>query len=227
MKSHHSRTISASIIILVRCTATIWSHSLCIAGRIFAVEAPADQTELNALYTKEATEFIQRQSGNDKPFFLYFAHNFPHIPLFVADDAKGRSDAGLYGDVVESLDRGVAAIVESLEQQDMLENTIIILTSDNGPWYEGSPGFNRGRKGQTWEGGMHVPFLVHWPAEFAGGRQIDGMSMGIDLLPTLAHILNIPLPEDRIHRREEHSQYAGDRRRNTARSNSTILQIEN
>lgn len=163
-----------------------------------AVEAPVDQTKLDALYTQEAVDFISRHGGQKKPFFLYFAHNFPHIPLYVPKDRTGRSDAGLYGDVVESLDSGVAAIVDALRQQGELENTIVILSSDNGPWYEGSAGYSRGRKGQTWDGGMHVPFIIHWPAGLEGNRQIEGISMGVDLLPTLADILDIKLPKDRI-----------------------------
>lgn len=163
-----------------------------------AVEAPVDQTKLEAIYTQEVVDYIERQSGEDKPFFLYFAHNFPHIPLFVSKAREGRSDAGLYGDVVEAIDMGVARIVETLRAQDMLDNTIIILSSDNGPWYQGSTGLSRGRKGQTWDGGTHVPFLIHWPAGLEGKREVEGMSMGIDLLPTIADLLNIPLPSDRI-----------------------------
>ncbi|GAB5488197.1 MAG: hypothetical protein Pars2KO_17670 [Parasphingorhabdus sp.] len=163
-----------------------------------AVKAPVDQTKLDEIYTREAVDFIKDQSGQKKPFFLYFAHNFPHIPLYVSSERAGRSNAGLYGDVVETLDSGVAKIVAALKEQDMLDNTIIILSSDNGPWYEGSSGFSRGRKGQTWDGGMHVPFLMHWPAGLEGGREVDGISMGMDLLPTLADLLDIPLPTDRF-----------------------------
>jgi len=161
-------------------------------------EAPFDQTQLDARYTGEAVQFIEDQQAKDNPFFLYFAHNFPHIPLFVPPDRSGQSAAGTYGDVIEGLDRGVAKIVAALRESGELENTIIIISSDNGPWYEGSAGFARGRKGQTLEGGMHVPFLIHWPEGLEGGRSLDGISMGIDLLPTLADWVGLPLPKDRI-----------------------------
>ena len=160
------------------------------------VEDPADQTQINRLYTEDVTRFIA-ESG-EKPFFLYFAHNFPHIPLFVPEDRSGTSDAGLYGDVVESLDWGVGEIIKQLEESGQFQNTIIIISSDNGPWYQGSAGQVRGRKGATFEGGMRVPFIVHWPAGLEGGKVSDQMSMGTDLLPTLADWLNIPLPKDRI-----------------------------
>jgi len=160
--------------------------------------SPFDQTKLDARYTEAVTQYIDQHRDEGAPFFFYFAHNFPHIPLFVAPDRAGQSSAGTYGDVVEALDHGVAKIVETLERSGMMDNTMIIISSDNGPWFEGSAGLARGRKGQTWEGGMHVPFLIHWPTGLEGGRAVAGMSMGIDLLPTLADWLNIPLPTDRI-----------------------------
>ncbi len=162
------------------------------------VQDPADQTKLNQLYTDEAIRFIGQDDAADKPFFLYFAHNFPHIPLFVPKDREGKSTAGLYGDVVESLDWGVGQIVDQLKASGQYENTIFIITSDNGPWYQGSPGASRGRKGYTFEGGMHVPFIIHWPDGLQGGKTLEGMSMGTDLVPTLADWLKIPLPKDRI-----------------------------
>ena len=161
------------------------------------VEAPADQTKLDDLYTTEAVRFIAAQGDGEEPFFLYFAHNFPHIPLFTSPAMAGKSAAGLYGDVVESLDQGVGRLVAALKVNNQFENTIIIITSDNGPWYEGSPGNARGRKGMTFEGGMHEPFIIHWPAGLAGGRKLDGMAMATGLLPTFADWLSLPLPKDR------------------------------
>jgi arylsulfatase A-like enzyme len=95
------------------------------------------------------------------------------------------------------LDRGVGEVVAALKESGAFDNTIIILTSDNGPWYEGSPGPYRGRKGQTFEGGMHVPFLIHWPKGLAGGRTLPNMAMGNDLFPTLLDWVNLPAPQDR------------------------------
>lgn len=161
------------------------------------VKAPADQTNLDALYTGEAVRFIRGSAKSDKPFLLYFAHNFPHEPLNAPGHMTGKSAGGLYGDVIEGLDRGVGEIVTALKQSGAYDNTIIILTSDNGPWYEGSPGPNRGRKGQAFEGGVHVPFFIHWPKGLSGGRSVDSIAMGTDLFPTLLDWLTIPTPQDR------------------------------
>ena len=165
-------------------------------NRDIAVAAPVDQTQLNDLYGGEAEQFIARQT--DKPFFLYFAHNFPHVPLYIPDEDKNRSQGGLYGELIEGLDDTVNRIVTALKIKGVYENTIIILTSANGPWYQGSPGSNRGRKNDIFEGGMHVPMLFHWPQQLAPGKSLDGMSMGIDLLPTVLDWLQLPAPKDRI-----------------------------
>ncbi len=162
-----------------------------------AVEAPANQDNLDALYTGEATKFIRESAKGGKPFLLWFAHNFPHEPLHAPVAARGKSAAGLYGDVVEGLDRGVGEIVAALKETGAFDNTIIILTSDNGPWFEGSPGAFRGRKGQTFEGGMHVPFLISWPKGLAGARNLPAMAMGTDIAPTLMDWLALPPPNDR------------------------------
>jgi arylsulfatase A-like enzyme len=131
-------------------------------------EAPFDQTRMNEVYAAAAVDFLDQDHA--APFFLYFAHNFPHIPLATPQADHGRSRAGLYGDVIEGLDDSVGAMLEVLERRGELDNTLILLTSDNGPWYEGSPGSVRGRKNQTWEGGMRVPFIAHWPGRLRPGR---------------------------------------------------------
>ncbi len=164
-------------------------------GRV-SVEAPADQSQLNRRYVAAATAFIDEHG--DAPFFLYYAHNFPHRPRSADPAQRGRSAAGLYGDVVEGLDWGVAQLVAALEARGVYDDTLIIVTSDNGPWYEGSPGPLRGRKGETFEGGMRVPFVAHWPGRLRAGRRLDGISMGTDLFPTLMDWLDLPLPADRI-----------------------------
>lgn len=162
-------------------------------------EHPADQTQMDRLYTREAVDVINRGAQeNAAPFFLYFAHNFPHVPLHVDHGHEGRSAAGLYGDVIEVLDDGVGSIVTALEETGQLENTVIVISSDNGPWWQGDPSSLRGRKGETWEGGMRVPFIIHWPAGLEGGQVNDEMAMGIDLLPTFADWLDLPLPLDRV-----------------------------
>jgi arylsulfatase A-like enzyme len=140
---------------------------------------------------------VQDSAKTEKPFFLYFAHNFPHEPLHAPGHMTGNSAGGLYGDVVEGLDRGVGEIVAALKQSGAYDNTIIILTSDNGPWFEGSPGPNRGRKGQAFEGGVKVPFFIHWPKGLNGGRTLESIAMGTDLFPTLLEWIAIPQPKDR------------------------------
>ncbi|MFT7176978.1 MAG: arylsulfatase A-like enzyme [Halioglobus sp.] len=159
------------------------------------VEAPVDQTRMNELYAREATAFIEAQG--EQPFFLYFAHNFPHDPLSTRTERAGSSDAGLFGDVIEEIDDGIGQIVASLKKYGKLENTLIIISSDNGPWYLGNAGDQRGRKGNTFEGGMRVPFIAHWPAAITPGRIEPAMAMGTDLVPTVLDLLQLPAPTDR------------------------------
>jgi arylsulfatase A-like enzyme len=161
-----------------------------------AVDAPVDQRRLTELYTAEATSFIENHAQDN--FFLYFAHNFPHDPLFVRAERSGRSDAGLYGDVLEEIDDSIGEIVATLERTGNLDNTLIIISSDNGPWFLGNAGDHRGRKGNTFEGGMRVPFIAHWPAAIPAGRVESAMAMGTDLMPTMLDILQLPGPGDRV-----------------------------
>lgn len=163
-------------------------------GEKVAYAAPVDQTGLNGLYAEKAEQFIS-QAPRHKPMFLHFAHNFPHVPLYAAAHEHGRSDAGLYGDVVQGLDDTVGRIVEALKQRGTFDNTLLIVTSDNGPWWEGR-GIGRGRKGQTFEGGIHVPFVAHWPAQLKPHIS-DALMMGTDLLPTLLEEFGIAAPTDR------------------------------
>ncbi|QFU75756.1 hypothetical protein EY643_08855 [Halioglobus maricola] len=158
------------------------------------IPAPADQRRLTEWYTREAVAFVE---ADEQPFFLYFAHNFPHDPLYASVERSGNSSAGLYGDVLEEIDDGIGKIVASLRSTGKLKNTLIIITSDNGPWFQGSAGGRRGRKGNTFEGGMRVPFIAHWPAAIPPGRAERTMTMGVDLLPTVLDILQLPAPADR------------------------------
>lgn len=161
-----------------------------------AVPAPVDQRTMSETYTHEAIRFIDAHAHED--FFLYFAHNFPHDPLHVRKERAGRSRAGLFGDVMEEIDEGVGRLVAALERHGVLDDTWIIVTSDNGPWFLGDAGPARGRKGNTFEGGMRVPFIAHWPRAIASGRVEHAMSMGIDLVPTVLEALGLPAPEDRV-----------------------------
>jgi uncharacterized sulfatase len=160
------------------------------------VEAhPIDQTTLTRRYTEWAVAFIEQQ--RERPFLLYLPHTFPHIPLHVSPDRLGRSPAGLYGDVVEELDDSLGAVLDALERSGAAESTLVVVSSDNGPWFQGSPGGTRGRKFDVHEGGMRVPLLVRWPTRFDAGRVVDEPVVSVDLFPTLLELLGLPLPDDR------------------------------
>lgn len=159
------------------------------------IESPVDQTALTEKYAAAAVSFIEAHP--DQPFFLYYAETFPHIPLFVPDHATGQSDAGHYGDVVEHLDWGIGQILDALEKAGTADNTLIIVTSDNGPWFEGDSGPYRDRKGGTYDGGYRVPFLARWPTMISPGQISNAMTMNIDLLPTIATAAGVAIPSDR------------------------------
>ena len=164
--------------------------------REIEVEAPVDQNHLTRDLTREALAFIQ--SHSDEPFFLYLAHPMPHHPVHASEGFRGQSGAGLYGDTVEELDWSVGQVLNTLRELDLDENTLVVFTSDNGPWWQGSPGFTRGRKILTFEGGFRVPFIARWPGVIPAGRLSDEMSMNFDLFPTCLQLAGIPLPRDRI-----------------------------
>lgn len=150
------------------------------------IEDPVDQTTLTERYTAEALSFIER--NQDNPFFLYIAQNMPHVPLFVSEKFEGRSKAGLYGDVVETLDWSMGQIFAKLDELGLDENTLVIFTSDNGPWFEGSSGIHRDRKGSSWEGGQRVPFIARWPSVIPSGGVSTEPAMNIDIFPTLINL---------------------------------------
>lgn len=151
------------------------------------IEEPADQASLTERYTERAVALIQ-QSKDEGPFFLYLAHTFPHIPLHVDDEAKGKSEAGLYGDTVEVIDWSMGQILDALEQSGQDADTLIFFTSDNGPWFEGSAGISRDRKGGTWEGAYRVPFVARWPDIIPANSVSDAPVSALDLYPTIASI---------------------------------------
>jgi len=157
---------------------------------------PIDQSTLTWRYTERAVDFIRDNRGH--PFFLYIPHTFPHVPLHAPAERLGTSEGGLYGDVVEELDASVGAVVAALEAAEVDENTLIIVTSDNGPWFQGSAGGTRGRKLDIFEGGMRVPFVAFWPGRIPGGRVSDEAVMGIDLFPTVLELAGLAPPNDRV-----------------------------
>lgn len=155
-----------------------------------------DQKQYTQMFTDEALTFIER--NKDQPFFLFFSHKDPHQPFFPSDAFAGKSRAGKYGDAVEELDGSLGQVLAQLERLGLEENTIVIFTSDNGPWYEGSPGGLRGRKGMSYEGGSRVPFLIRSPHKIEPGSVRTFPAMGIDLLPTVFALAGIELPTDRV-----------------------------
>jgi uncharacterized sulfatase len=155
-----------------------------------------NQARLTGMYIREAVRFIEESKG--RPFFLYLAHTFPHQPLFASEKFAGRSKAGKFGDVVEEIDWSLGEILGCLQRMNLDSETIVIFTSDNGPWYEGSPGGLRGRKGQSYEGGFRVPFIVRWPGRARPGAVSHAPVMNLDLFPTLLTAAGVPLPADRI-----------------------------
>ena len=152
------------------------------------VERPADQRTITKRYTEEAIRFFRQQPS--EPFFIYLAYNLPHVPLFRSKDFEGRSRRGLYGDVVEEIDWSAGQILDALNTAGLAQNTIVVFTSDNGPWlpyddHGGSAGLLREGKGSTWEGGMRVPGIVWGPGRIAKGI-VHEMGSSLDLLPTFA-----------------------------------------
>jgi arylsulfatase len=155
-------------------------------------EPEATQSTLTPRYTEEAVKFIDAAKG--QPFFLYFPHTFPHIPLHASPKFRGKSPHGLYGDVIEELDWSVGEVLGALKRNGLERNTLVMFSSDNGPWYQGSPGRLRGRKGSTFEGGVRVPFLARLPGRIPAGRVIDGIASTMDILPTVARLAGAALP---------------------------------
>ena len=155
-----------------------------------------DQSILTGRYTEEALRFIE--SAKDGPFFLYIAHTFPHRPLFASAPFRGVSDGGVFGDTIEEIDWSVGELMAALERHGIADDTLIVFTSDNGPWYQGSPGGFRGRKGQSYEGGHRVPFIARWPGRILPGRVSSTPAMNIDLFPTCMRIAGLSLPKDRV-----------------------------
>jgi arylsulfatase A len=131
------------------------------------VEEPMRQETLTRRYTEEAVAFIEKSKG--KPFFLYLAHNMPHIPLSASEKFRGKSTGGLYGDAMEELDWSVGEVLAALKRTGLDRDTVVFFSSDNGPWYQGSPGPLRGRKGWTTDGGVRVPFIARWPGRIKAG----------------------------------------------------------
>jgi arylsulfatase A len=164
------------------------------------IEFPADQSLITQRYADEGIAFISQSVQADQPFFLYLANSMPHTPLFASDAFRGKSERGLYGDVIEEIDHNVGRVLAHLEKLGITENTLVIFTSDNGPW------LIRGEHGGSalplfegkmthFEGGQRVPAIIKWPGNTPQGTTCSEIALSMDLLPTLAHIAGAQLPQ--------------------------------
>jgi len=162
-----------------------------------AIEAEPDQAQLTQRYTERARDFITR--NRERPFLLYLAHSMPHIPLAVSDAFKGESGQGLYGDAVMEIDGSVGEILDTLDELEIARDTLVVFTSDNGPWlaygnHAGSAGPLREGKWTTFEGGQRVPGIVRWPRRIGGAATSNQIVSALDLFPTIAAITGAAPP---------------------------------
>ncbi len=175
------------------------------------VEAVQSWDHITADYTREAIDWIK--ANHEQPFFLYLAHNMPHIPLGASEDFKGKSQCGPYGDAIEEIDWSCGEIFRTLKELDIDENTLVVFTSDNGPWVETTNGMKpegkafiprdhsghadpfRGWKMSAWDGGSRVPFIARWPETIPAGWESDELLSTMDLLPTFAAVAEAQLPD--------------------------------
>jgi arylsulfatase A-like enzyme len=177
--------------------AAWWSLTLMRDDKV--LETNANPVTLTRRYTDEAVKFIR--ANKKKPFFLYFPHTYPHVPLFASEKFKGKSPRGLYGDVVEELDASVGEVLDTLRKEKLADNTLVFFTSDNGPWLVkelagGSAGLLREGKGSTWEGGMREPGIAWWPGKIKPGVTHE-LACSMDLFNTSLKIAGAKIPTDR------------------------------
>jgi arylsulfatase A len=165
------------------------------------VDFHVDQRYTTKIYTEKAVEYIN--NNVDKPFFLYLAHSMPHVPIYASENFIGTSNRGLYGDVIQEIDWSVGEVMKALKEQKVLDNTLVVFTSDNGPWlvmedHGGSSGILREGKQFTFEGGQRVPTLAVWPEKIQPGSVYDDMGTLMDWYPTIAEIVGEKTAEDLI-----------------------------
>ncbi len=168
---------------------------------VFKIITLDNQALLTTWYTQRAVKFIE--DNRHRPFFLYVAHSMPHVPLYVSKKHKNASSRGIYGDVIEEIDWSVGQILDALKRLDLDDNTFVIFTSDNGPWLSyGSHGGCalplREGKGTSFEGGVREPCIMRWPGKIIAGSVCKELAATIDILPTIARLIDVELPKDRI-----------------------------
>jgi arylsulfatase A len=160
------------------------------------IEDPVDLATLTPRYNEQAVQFIA--NAGSSPFFLYFAHFLPHIPLVSSKDYEGTSAFGPYGDAISEIDGTVGQILGALKDNGLDQNTLVMLSSDHGPWHQGSTANLKKRKGDTFEGGVRVPFIASFPGQIPKGSISTGLASNMDIVPTLARLCNAPLPGNAI-----------------------------
>jgi arylsulfatase A-like enzyme len=165
------------------------------------IELEPDQSKLTTIYTERALRFID--ANKDRPFFLYFAHSMPHIPLAVSNKFKDKSGRGLYADVIMEIDWSVGRVLDKLKADGIDDQTLVVFSSDNGPWlrmgdHGGSAGPLRAGKANVFEGGVREPGIFRWPGHIPAARESAEPAMTIDLLPTFANLAGVALSPDRI-----------------------------
>ncbi|OOG70570.1 sulfatase [Algoriphagus sp. A40] len=159
-----------------------------------------DQRYTTKTYTEESLKFID--STADQPFFLYLAHSMPHVPIYASPEFEGKSKRGLYGDVIQELDWSVGEVLKKLEEKDILENTLVVFSSDNGPWlvmedHGGSAGPLREGKQFTFEGGVRVPTVAMWKGKIDPGQVYEDLATQMDWFPTFCKLVGAEIPQDR------------------------------
>lgn len=195
-------------------TATHFPPLPIIEGNVReSIAEPEDQKMLTTRITQRAVDFICRNRKN--PFFLYVPHPQPHVPLYVSDRFAGMTERGLYGDVIAEIDWSVGEILNAIKTSGIDDNTLVIFTSDNGPWlsygtHGGSAGPLREGKGTSWEGGIREACIMRWPGKIPAGTVSDTPGMNIDLLPTIAGLIGADLPERKIDGRDIWGVISGD-----------------
>jgi arylsulfatase A-like enzyme len=175
------------------------------------VDSTDNMASLTRIYTDKSIEFLRK--NKDKPFFLYLAHTMVHSVIDASTDFKGKSKGGLYGDCVEELDYHTGRVLDAIDELGLADNTLIIFTTDNGPWNNmveilsekhdgaiawGSSGPLREGKGSTYEGGLRVPAIVRWPGKVPASRVSDAIFSTLDFMPTFANLARYEIPSDRI-----------------------------
>lgn len=158
------------------------------------IEQPVNLTTVTQRYTQQAVNFIG--SSANKPFFLFMAHSFPHIPINTSLGYVGCSGQGTYGDVIREIDDSVGTVLQSLKDNGIDSNTLVLFSSDHGPWYQGSTGGLRGRKGEIFEGGVRVPLIARWPGAIPAGQVSNTLVSSLDVLPTVAAATGAGIPQN-------------------------------